>query len=76
MASSQTGSVHCSRAQSVCDYRATESTSSISVGEGISGRAAGVLARRRASEGLPISNKRGLGFATCPALSVGPVRSL
>ena len=51
MAASQTGSARCSRAQSVCENRPTDSKNSTSAGDSIAGRAAGVLTSRGASGG-------------------------
>ena len=66
MAASQTGLARCSRAQSLCENRSTDSMNSISVGDGISGRAAGVLTRQGASGGRAPS-KGGAGGAASVA---------
>ena len=51
MAASQTGPARCSRAQAVCAYQSKDSIKSISAGDRISGRVAGVLTRRSAYGG-------------------------
>ena len=72
MSASQTVSARCSRAQSVCEYHSTDSRNSSSAVEGVSGRAAGALTRRGASQGR-VPSKGGAGVAASVVCWIGTV---
>ena len=61
-----------SRAQSVREYRLTDSRNSSSAGDGVLGRETGVLTRRGASRGT-VPNKGGSGVAASVLCWIGTV---